>query len=183
MVFTCVLTAAVILSPTWAVPTEEAKTTNNRSLQEFLTTYLQNRLERAQLNLKQLQRLQESGVATLPDVLAAEDEIDKWRLHLRLAKDAKLMTAHPVFNELRKEFGVPEISKSVEPETRKLAAAAILEYLEAKYRRAQRESDWAATLYEYARGTESKVLAAKTKVEGLQLLLEAERLALRKSGE
>jgi len=179
----CVLTAVLLFGSSWRASAEEAETKKRGGLEKLLTTYLQNRVQRAQLALKHTQGLKDSGAATIDDVLAAEDEIDRCRLNLRLAVEAKLVIAHPVFGELRRELGVPEIRKPADARTRKLISAAILEYIEQKLRRAEKASQRASALYEYGRGSESEVLAAKSKVEGLKLLLEGERLALREKGE
>ncbi len=162
---------------------EEAEAKKGGSLEKLLTTYLQNRLEAARLGLKHVQRLHETGVVTVPEVLAAEDEVDKWQLHLRLATEEKLIVSHPVFSEVRREFGVPEISKSVEVKIRRATSAVIREYLQKKLRRAERGSEAVSTLHSFGRATESEMLAAKSKVDGLKLLLEVERIKFRESRE
>jgi hypothetical protein len=165
-----------------AAASEEAEAKKGDSLEKLLTTYLRNRLEAARLSLKSVQGLHETGVVTVPEVLAAEDEVDRWRLHLHLATEEKLIAFHPVFGEVRREFGVPEISKSLEAMRRKVTSALICDYLQKRLGRAERGAEAVLALRSFGRATESEVLAAKTKVDGLRLLLEAERISSREGG-
>lgn len=180
----CALIGMLLIGLSWsgAAP-EEAEAKKGGSLEKLLTRYLQNRLEAAGLSVKHVQGLHEAGVATVPEVLAAEDEVDRWRLHLRLATEEKLIALHPALKEVRREFGVPEISKSVEAKTRKATSAMIHDYLQKKLRRAERGAQAVSALHSFGRATESEVLAAKSKVDGLKLLLEAERIKFRESKE
>lgn len=183
IVLICLLTAAVMLSQNSSGEAGEGGAKSDSGLEKLLTTYLQNRLERARLALKHVQRLLDTGMASKPDVLAAEDVIDRWRLHLALAEEARLVTLHPVLSELRREFGVPEISKPLDANRNKLISTAIQEYLQRKIGRAEEAAERALALYDLRRGTESELFAAKSEVEGLELLLEVERANQRQSKE
>jgi len=177
----CLVATALIVSQSWRGAAEETEAEKGSGLEKHLVTYLRSSLERARVSLKHKQQMRESGLAALPDLLTAEDEIDKCQLYLRLATEGKLIAGHPIFSELRREFSVPEMGKFMKGGKSDVIAAGILEYLERKLRRAEQASDWAAELYAHARCTELVVLEAKNKVEGLTLLLEAERLNSRKS--
>jgi hypothetical protein len=173
----CLLAAAAtMLSQTRTGPAESPEVSNDGRLEKLLTTYLQGSLEQARLTLKHKQQMRETGLGALPEVLAGEDEIDKWQLYLRLATEGKLIAAHPAFSDLRREFSVPDSATFAEAGKREVIAAAILEYLEKRLARANRASDWAAELFAYGRTTELQALEARNKVEGLRLLLEAAQL-------
>lgn len=177
----CLLAAFVAFCQSWSGPAEEADVKKGNGFEKLLTTYLQNRLERARLSLKQLQQLEETGMTAVLDLWVAEDEIDRCRLHLRLATEGRLIADHPALTELRRELGVPEVPELPDAGKREAVSAAIQEYLQKKLVRAERVTDRALSLYDLRRGTESEVLAAKSNVEGLKLLLELERLSVREA--
>jgi hypothetical protein len=149
--------------------------TSSDPLEPFLLSYIQGRLEQAQLDHERLTKREEAGVATLSQILGAEDEIDRWQLHLRLLTEGRLIAEHPVLTELRREFHVPELDVAVNQSTRDAAARMAGEYLQKKLARAERILGSAKTLVEMERATEGDVLAARNAVDAIKLLLEAER--------
>lgn len=154
---------------------EGGKAKSPDALEPFLLSYIQGRLEQAQLNHERLTKREEAGVATLPQILAAEDEIDRWQLHLRLLTEGGLVAEHPVLTELRREFHVPELEEAANRSKRDAAAKMTGEYLQKKLARAERILGSAKTLVEMERATEGDVLAARNAVDAIKLLIEAER--------
>jgi len=173
--FICMLTVIAATGPACPASAQEAKSEKGGDLGQLLTAYLQKRLEEAQLTFESLTRQKDEGVATLPQVLAAEDEIDRWKLHLRLATEGRLISNHPILNEIRREFGVPEIPHSADVRKSKAVSSAIQEYLQKRLEGAERLLGSATLLHKMGRATESEVLAARSRVDGLKLLLEVER--------
>jgi len=162
---------------------EGGKAKSPDPLEPLLLSYIQGRLEQAQLNHERLTKREEAGVATLPQILAAEDEIDRWQLHLRLLTEGGLIAEHPVLTELRREFHVPELEVAVSRSKRDAAAKMAGEYLQKKLARAERLLGSARTLLEVRRATEADLLAAKNAVDRVKLLLEAEKYNLRDARE
>jgi len=172
----CLVSVSLIAVQVFRSPTGEVAVKDASGLEKLLATYLQNRVAQARLALN---GLKEAGITTVPELLAAEDEVARWELHLRLAKEGKLTRFHPVLGELRQEHGVPEVSKAASGAD-EVISALIVEYIEKKLARAERALEAAQALRNFGRGTESELEAARRKVEGLKLLLEAYRLNLRK---
>jgi hypothetical protein len=168
----------LLFSEGWTSLAEDKPAQHPGKLQKLLTSYLTDRLAEAQLALKNVQRLHESGMVNLSDVLAAQDAIDQWGLSLRLTTEWGFVGNHPVFRELRREFSVPEPVGPEYIKNKNVISQAIQEYLRRKLVRAEQTAERAVAMYDLRRATEAEVAAAKNKVEGLKLLLEAEQLGL-----
>jgi hypothetical protein len=145
-------------------------------IETLLSTYLQNRLKLAVKQLQTKQSAHESGIVTLPDVLAAENEVDRYQFQLRLATDGKLIALHPVLNELRREFGIPETTKTLPTARRQAVSQATRDYLQRRLHRAEKLLESARLRHEMGRTTASEVFSASSEVEGLKLLLAVENL-------
>lgn len=153
---------------------EDQKAQSPGSLEPFLLSYIQGRLEEAKLDFERLTKREEAGVATLPQILSAEDEIDRWQLHLRLLTERKRIASHPVLAELRREFHVPELFQYTKNGRDDGAAEMVAAYLQKKLDRAERLLGSARTLQQMGRATDSDVFAAKNAVDAIKLLLESE---------
>jgi len=167
----CMFVGVIVGGAMWLVRGENRESGEAVDLEKALTGYLQGRLVGAEEVLK---GLRETGTASLSDLLAAEDVIDRLKLHLRLVREAKLVHDHPVLSELRRQFSVPEIPESAKAKRSEAVSAAVREYLEKKVQRAEKECERAQALLEAGRALESDVRAANETREGLKLLLEIE---------
>ena len=98
-------------------------------------------------------------------ILVAEDEIDRWRLHLVLATEGRLIVDHPVLAELRREFGVPELPDRAKIAKSETVPSAVQEYLNKRLERAERLLGSATLLHQMKRATESEVMAARNRVD------------------
>jgi hypothetical protein len=167
----------LLIAGSGPVPFSEAEETKSEGggLETLLRDYLQKRLQQAQLAYESLTRQKEEGIVTLPQVLAAEDEVDRWRLHLILLTEGRLISNHPVIKEIRSEYGVPEITQVEKDQDARLVSSAVQDYLRKRLERAERLLGSATLLHEMGRATESDVLEARSRVDGLKLLLEVER--------
>ena len=148
---------------------------SSRSLEPLLLSYIQGRLDQAKLDFERLTKQEEAGVATLPQILSVQDEIDRWQLHLHLLTECKLVADHPVLAELRREFHVPELLPYTKDGSDNGAAKMVAQYLQKKLDRAERLLGSARTLQQMGRATEADVFAATNAVDAIKLLLEAER--------
>ncbi len=140
-------------------------------LEKLLTAYLEERLAQAQSALKSVQ---DSQNATMLQILAAEDEVDRWAFQLRLVTEGKLVAEHPVLNELRRELGVPDLQALPKAAKAEAVSSAIQEYIKKRLDRTQRAYETARALFETGRATEPELLAAKSRVAQVRLLLEVE---------
>jgi hypothetical protein len=168
----CVVAGVAVGAGIWFVRGESGRSGEEADLEKALTTYLEGRLAEAEEVFKELR---ESGAAPLSEVLAAEDRIDRLKLHLRLLREARLINDHPIFSELRREFGVPEIPESGRAKRSEAVVAGIRDYIQKKLERAEKECERAKALLEAGRAADSDLRAAVDKREGLKLLLQAER--------
>ncbi len=174
-VLICILIVVAAFAAVRTVPSQEAESEKGDTPERLLTEYLKNRLQQAQLAFESLMRQKEEGVVTLPQVLAAEDAVDKGRLDYVLATEGKLISNHPVLNEIRRQYGVPAITELQEDQNARVVSSAVLDYLQRRVQRAERLLESAAFLHKMKRATEGDVLDAKTRLDGLNLLLEVER--------
>lgn len=146
---------------------ENERAESPSSFEALLLSYIQGRLEQAKLDFERLTKREEAAVATLPQILSAEDEIDRWQLHLRLLTEGKLIVSHPVLTELRTEFHVPELSQHINGGRDDGAATMVVQYLQKKLDRAERLLGSAKTLQEMGRATEADVFDAKNAVDAI----------------
>ncbi len=174
------LTVLVAESQVYSGFAQETRVESRKALQDQLTTYLRERLAEAEQVVKQLRQQRDEGVITVSEVLGAEDELDRWRLYLRLATEANLIADHPILTELRRTFGVPEIAKGPKSE---IVSAVIREYLQDRLVRAERAYETTRALREVGRATESELLATKSNLEGLKLLLNVHCLNMQGAKE
>lgn len=145
------------------------------SFETLLLSYIQGRLEQAKLDFERLTKREEAGVATLPQILSVQDDIDRWQLHLHLLTEGRLIAVHPVLTELRREFHVPELSPHINGGRDDAAATMVAEYLQKKLDRAERLLGSAQTLQEMGRATEADVFDAKNAVDAIKVLLESQK--------
>ncbi len=175
--------AVLLFSESWTSLAEDKPVQDPGNLQKLLTSYLTDRLADAKLVLRNVEEQRRAGLVGTEEVLAETDEIDRWELYLRMVTEWRLVANHPIFRELRKEFLVPEPPPIESIKDRKAISVAIQEYLQKKLQRAGIAADRAVALYKLRRATEADVAAAKSKVEGLKLLIEVERLGVGRDGE
>jgi hypothetical protein len=173
ILFACIVIFAVVSALNDLGFSQEAKTEQATTLEKLLADYLQGKFAQAEATLRSLR---EGGNSTLPQILAQQDVIDKWQLYLRLLTEAKLTVGHPILAELRKDHSVPDLPDSFEGKSSEFVTKVIQEYLQSRIQRAVQTREIALALYKVGRTTESDYIAAKMKLEDLQLLLEIERL-------
>ena len=169
----CIVILAVVSALSDLGFSQETKTEQATTLEELLAVFLQGRLLQAEATLRSLR---EGGNATLPQILAQQDVVDKWQLHLRLLTEAKLTVGHPILAELRRKYSVPDLPDSFEGKSNAIVSKVVQEYLQSKIKRAVQTREIALALYKVGRTTESEYIAAKARLEDLGLLLEIERL-------